>query len=543
MSKTMFCRILIENVVYTFDQLWGSPSQVAGNDVPMDDRRRIVRLLRNMSVGRRNMLAKLDGNRYQFRYVGVVAVHECVFAILPKYYAPQSASAHDITMQEAIPPLVDVLEAIERYAKDNQQDKILFNPVMENVEVEQNTMGLYRSLLEDYAEYGAYTNTRQLHEYNGDGEIDWTRTIARVAPVMQRHRPAYMEMITSRRTHEQSNVIARIQQAMVTEISNIVATTGMNAIFRLPLMRPSTESLADLGGVSYLISVIEKERSVQFETRKKMLLHNMLLYLSSRSPAECTKVFAEGTGSFNLVWEGICKSVFADDGADMPHPRWTYRTSRRLLWPSGNSVHDTVNGSQDEKDAGDESDAQGTRLDANVHTLIPDVVTNVNDTECYILDAKYYVPRYRDADGNGKGGIAGAPGISDIIKQYFYMMALQNRNDHPRKVLGNAFIIPGRISPGERDTPFFLAQRGHVSLDFMKDVQGNLHRIPMFEMNPEQAIRLYISGNGSKRNALHYLRLMFPEPRHATDPAHTLRWSGIPLTGTPTVGLPLHTRQ
>ncbi|OZG58460.1 hypothetical protein BTIS_0829 [Bifidobacterium tissieri] len=125
-------------------------------------------------------------------------------------------------------------------------------------------------------------------------------------------------------------------------------------------------------------------------------------------------------------------------------------------------------------------------------------------------------------------------------------MASRNR-DRNRKVLGNAFIIPGRIpvdsifpgaivpntTPGQTgsgsgdgaDTVgggtkakdhtgrWFLQHRGNVSLDFISsflDTGEEVNAIVrMFEMEPEQAIRMFLDTSSRQGRPLDYLSAMF----------------------------------
>ncbi|TPF85360.1 hypothetical protein BW13_11235, partial [Bifidobacterium sp. UTCIF-37] len=313
------------------------------------------------------------------------------------------------------------------------------------------------------------------------------------------------------------------------EISAFINSTGLNDILRMPLITESRESLNNLGDTATLVRTLQRELSTQFETRKKLLLRNMVNFLDKRSLAGRSTILAEGTGSFNLVWEDICKTLFHDARAVMPRPKWEFFPSE-LAWNIG---ADNRNIDSEQDDDAKEEDASGEYGQTSTRTLIPDVVNNEEKDDhsvLYILDAKYYMPTYKGAatgNSKNKAHITQQPDIGDLIKQYFYMMALQRglqigigtpttTRDAGDAVTikGNAFILPAQRMPSEPDDErYLLVQRGRVSLDFM-----NANRFPgmpryilLYEMDAEQALRIYLNGIASRETALAYLHGMFVE--------------------------------
>ena len=492
----------------------------------------IIETLRSMSIGRKPLLQEVSGG-YRFNYVGVIAAGGFIFPILPKYYTYEVKER--IPAAPAAKALVEVLAAIRKYMVDhpNKWDELRFTPVGTDTPIVQNRLGLYRFLLEDFVQYGPYTNTHRIREHNGEGDIDWPRTIDRIMPMLNGGDPAYMELITSRRTKETSNFIARIQLAMLTEISIFIEGTGLNGVLRMPILKQSRETLEDLGDAETLVRSLRRELNMQFETRRKLLLRNMINYFDGRSPAGRTTVTAEGTGSFNLVWEGVCKSIFKDAGSELPKPKWEFLPE--LSWAMSPSEQQDSEAEMDS--AADERHASEEIGEADAQTLIPDVVNNGERRDksvLYILDAKYYMPTYTrtaSGDAGSRGSIAHQPGIGDIIKQYFYMMALQRglRIGHDSDdrsagtgisitVKGNAFVLPAqrRLSP-DRGSRYLLMQRGRVSLDFMNpsDDDGDSPDTPryilLYEMDAEQALRMYLDGTDTDASSLQYLQAMFDD--------------------------------
>ena len=539
----MTVRFFIEGEYYSPDQIReaqlvddrqdkeSSASEASRTDDAVES---VIRLLSDMMIGKKPLLqARRSEAQYRFNYVGVVAAGGFLFPILPKYYTYDAEN--QIPSEQASAALVTVLAATRKYLATHpaQQDELHFNPSTAALPVVQNRLGLYRFLLEDYAQNGPYTNSLRIRELNGAGDIDWHRTINQITPIVSNGAPAYMELITTRRTRESSNFIARIQLAILNTISDFIEHTGLNSILHMPLVKQSRETLDNLGSTEMLVRRLQQELYVQFETRKRLLLSNMLNYFQDYNPADKNRVFAEGTGSFNLVWEDICKQIFRhDETIDMPRPQWDFFPT--LEWHAdGGKTHSVSDNDASEENASEELDS----ANANSNTLIPDVVNTDeknHDPTIYILDAKYYMPTY-NVDDKGKGHIAHQPGIGDIIKQYFYMMALQrglnlglgtnNSTETFLIIAGNAFILPAQRTLRAGDGPeprYLLVQRGRVSLEFMAaDTDENEGRrlpshILLFELDAEQAIDMYLHAVPDKAVTLQYLRQMF-EGQSETD--------------------------
>lgn len=542
----MASRFFIEGVCYTAQQILtarimsGSPHREPPTgdaiDKQVDDKSAaipIINLLSSMKIGNKTLLKSVkDG--YRFNYVGVIAADGFLFPILPKYY--MYAPEDPIPSESAVASLADVLDAIRKYftSHPTQQDELTFSPAAAQQSLTQNQLGLYRFLLEDYAQNGPYTRSRRIQEFNGEGEIDWPRTIGQITPVMSDGSPVYMEIITSRRTYESSNFIARMQLAMLAEISTLIEDTGLNTILNMPLVKNARETLEDIGDVTMLMRRLQQELNVQFETRKKLLLLNMLNYLRNYSPADKSSILAEGTGSYDRVWEDICQQIFHhDDQVTLPKPSWEFFPQLGWNPNSQSSSRAITDVSADEKTAAGENDEKEgyNPVTANPSTLIPDVINTEkleNKSSIYILDAKYYIPEYADHPATGKkssGQITSQPGIGDLIKQYFYMMALrqelplkEDKNiDGPITILGNAFVLPSQLTLNSADSPserYLLVQRGQVSLKFMSDEDKNSPKyILLFELDAEQATSMYLDSIPDTTKALDYLHQMFtPEP-------------------------------
>ena len=511
------------------------------------DTTKIISRLRSMKVGARPMLSRTAAG-LTFNYVGVVALFRHVFIVLPKYYVTTDGqTSADMTWLAST--MHNVRGAIRRHydlrPSDRLQDRLRFDDSdAKRTVIIQSRLDLYRFLLDDFAEHHEYREPQRIREFNGDGEIDWIHTVNRIVPMIDAGRPAYMETITTRRKRSDSNFIARVQRAVISELSLMLEETGLDSVLQLTTFPIPAEKIDNIGDREFLASRMDRELTVHFDTRAKRLLRALADYLRDGAPASESPIIAEGTGSFNLVWESICQHVFHNhhDDTDMPNPQWRFRKNSAISWdrnvspstnkPSTNEIVTTENVLQPGTESPIEEDDDSTGT-AQTHKLIPDVINKDDPNGWYILDAKYYTPQYA-------GALKGVPGVQDVIKQYFYMMASRNR-DKNRKVLGNAFVVPGRIPVAQAfpeatvpNTPlgqtssgngtgdatveshtgrWFLQHRGNVSLDFIGSFLGvgeDVNAIVrMFEMEPEQAIRMFIDTSSRQNRPLDYLSAMF----------------------------------
>lgn len=501
---------------------------------------------------------------YQFDFVGLLCIRQFMFLVVPKYYrgiAPDVIRGHEsYTLTE----FSIILEAIRQYLKnpEHKNDAIGFGYEAAVDNDDGNLIDLYRFLLEDFAENGLYQSSRRITELNGLGEIDWNRTVNQIVPLRSSSRkPVYVDVVSTRSTVDTTTIVRSIQAAVITEISHYLESSGLNMLLHLPAAEPSPKSLSELGDNDQLLRLLWKELRVQFVTRKRLLLRALIQYLEKRSSGQRMPLLAQGTCSFNLVWEDACKVLFNDEESlhTTQPPQWDYLEP--LEWDNDNnrgkkkSTHgDTISADETSEDDSDETQTTSSS------PLEPDVVAlNRDGSKRYIIDAKYYVPRYKPVtpskrgEHKPKGKVDRTPGLKDIVKQYFYLLALMpqelkntersaaesdeavNSPQHDGNVLssivaGNAFVMPGQIPlipldndsqddtnsiesttrEAERTTePYvpprerrkLLVRRGATYFPFMEQQLQTLYgedvpsAIALFEMDPEQALRLYTEGN------------------------------------------------
>lgn len=358
-------------------------------------------------------------------FVGVAVVNGYVLLCMPKYFTDSS---------DSIPKFKQVLQVIERL-KHKYQNVDYFGALVGDRNV--NALSVMLFLLRDYFEFGVYSNSQDMVQVNGPGEVLWDRTIDEKSAVFSLGRPFYPEMITRHRVDDKSDLFRRLHESILTEVSRFLRLSGLSDLFDLSPVNLADSPLEELGDRIDLLTRIRVELNVQFNSRKQLVLKAMYSYISGEALESSMNDFSVfGTRSFNLVWEAVCVRVFADKS----------RIPVDQL-PLGVSLADWVDPSDSlqsiiERPRWHGHDQNGSFAVDAKSSLTPDLISFVPDgasVKVYIFDAKYY-----RISMSRKGGIGGQPGVADVTKQYLYQLALTDFMDsHGISQFRNCFLIPG----------------------------------------------------------------------------------------------------
>lgn len=362
---------------------------------------------------------------YVFTFVGVIAVSGRVLKCYPKYIFNQD---------KPLAELKTVIKVLEKY---NSKEQIIR---MYNDNSDSNAFNLLAVmifLLQDYYENGAYTNTQDIIETNGSGEILWDKTINETFTFLINNRPYYTELFTQKRINDDYDYFKRLHECIISICSKELKDADLLALFEILPVEVSDEDLNDFGETEYILYRIQNELNVQFNTRKQLLLKTLYAYVAHSSClADIDSLSLFGTNSFNLVWEKVCAEVLDNQ---LQTPLGSLSLPIPLI--EGYNVQDLLisiiekpkwNGSKK-----DESNFQKVAKE----TLIPDVVSIYvadNAHQFIIFDAKYY-----NIQLDYEKELRGQPGIGDVTKQYLYQLAYKKFvNDHGIENVKNCFLMP-----------------------------------------------------------------------------------------------------
>ncbi len=381
---------------------------------------------------------------YVFTFVGIIVLDGRVLKCYPKYLLRATNPTRE---------LQQVIKVLEKY---NTKEQIvrMFNDSNENHAF--NLLAVLLFLLQDYYENGVYSNTEDIIESNGSGEILWDKTINETFTLLSNNRPYYTELQTKRRVNDDFDYFKRLHECILTMASEELQEADLLKLFEILEVDLTDEELDDFGDKEYILYRIEKELSTQFNTRKQLILKTMYAYIDHSGnlfDTDCLSIF--GTNSFNLVWEGVCADVM-DNQLERP------LGSLKLPVPL-KSEYDCK---QKLKELIEKPRWTATGKTAN-DTLIPDMVSIAEiDQKCdfIIFDAKYYNARL-EKDNPPKG----QPGVESVIKQYLYQLAFQKFiKDHGFSKVQNYFLMPTEDDYVVNKGEVFLEMLGNLGLENIK---------------------------------------------------------------------------
>lgn len=364
---------------------------------------------------------------YVFTFVGVIIIEGRVLKCYPKYLLDATAPKNE---------LKQVLKVLEKY---NSKEQIIrmYNDISDSSAF--NMLAIMLFLLQDYFEYGAYTNTRDIIESNGVGDILWDKTINETFTLLSNNRPYYPELLTTRHITDDFDFFKRLHECILTRCTQELRDADLLDLFDIMGADLSDEQIEDFGDKEYVLDRIAKELNIQFNTRKQLLLKTIYAYVANSSALDdldCFSMF--GTNSFNLVWEKVCAEVM-DNQLQKPIGvlKLPVPLAEEYIPYRHNKLIDLI----------DKPQWMGTKPDGEPFvkqaelTLIPDLISIVHSNGEYrfiIFDAKYYNLQLEQSKK-----LRGQPGIESVTKQYLYQLAYQPFVDaHQITTISNCFLMP-----------------------------------------------------------------------------------------------------
>lgn len=365
---------------------------------------------------------------YIFTFVGIMIVFGIVLKCYPKYIFKNET------------PLLQLKQILKVIEKQNKKEQFIKFHIESLESTSYNLLATILYLYNDYNEYGIYTTTQDIFEVNGNGEINWDKTINETFTLISNNKPFYPELITRKKIDDNNDYFKILHEVILTQCSKQLKKTDLLELFEFEELSLSEKKIDDLGDKDYILNKILKELNVQFNTRKQLLLKTMYAYISCESDLGTNSDFSlYGTNSFHVIWENVCAEVFNNmlnkKLSELSLPlklKREYNGNHKLISiiekPNWNNKHGEF-----------ESD-----------TLIPDLISiykdNNQEHKFIIFDAKYYTIKI-----NGKS-IIGQPGIESVTKQYLYQLAYKKfleEHGFEKNNIRNCFLLPTENSEVE----------------------------------------------------------------------------------------------
>lgn len=410
-----------------------------------------------------------NSSYYIFNYVGAVYIDGYLLCCYPKYLFAYDSIEDKSSCRNL---LKQVLKVLHRYNTNSQSIQLYSE---HNQSSSGSRISMIMALLDDYFQNGLYVNTQNIHEFNGDGEINWNRTINFIHPLWQEEDPYYLNFWTRRNTIDDKSFIQRIHECLLTICSceleeiSLLDLLDINGVYLTEL------SLNDLGTRDYLLSCITNELNLEFNSRKQYVLKLMAALLKdSFSMIGEDNIDLFGTTSFNLVWETVCAEVFdnklTSPLSDLPLLS-TVKIPPNMLGIKPRTLKDLI------------ERPKWTSIDDAVafsDTLKPDLISverNENVCSFVILDAKYYTMRLES------NKVEGQPGVGDVTKQYLYQLAYKEFIElNGIQEVKNCFLMPT-----EKDE---IVSVGNVQMEMLGKL--GLEKIQVRELPAARMFECYL---------------------------------------------------
>lgn len=370
-----------------------------------------------------------NSSYYIFNYVGVIYIDGYLLCCYPKYLLAYDSIEDKSSCRNLLKQVLKVLhryntnsQSIQLYSEDNESSSV-------------SRMSMIMALLDDYFQNGLYFNTQNIHEFNGDGEINWNRTINFIHPLWQEGEPYYLNFWTRRNTIDDRSFIQRIHECLLTICSRELEEVSLLDLLDINGVYLTELSLNDLGTRDYLLCRITNELNLEFNSRKQYVLKLMAALLNdSSSMTGEDNIDLFGTTSFNLVWETVCAEVF-DNKLTTPLSDLsllsTVKIPQNIFGVNPRTLKDLI------------ERPKWTSIDDAVvfsDTLKPDLISvERHENVCFfvILDAKYYTMRTES------NKVEGQPGVGDVTKQYLYQLAYKDFIElNGIQEVKNCFLMP-----------------------------------------------------------------------------------------------------
>lgn len=351
---------------------------------------------------------------YVFTFVGVIIVAGCILKCYPKYL---------LHIEEPKNELRQVLKVLEKY---NSKEQII-RMFHDNSESRSfNLLAVLLFLIQDYYENGVYSNTEDIVENNGSGEILWDRTINENFAMLYNNRPYYIDYQTKKRITNDFDYFKRLHECILTQASKELKDADLLYLFEIMEIDLTDEALDEFGNKDYILYRIENELNMQFNTRKQLVLKSIYAYIDhSGNLYDMDGLSMFGTNRFHLVWESICADIL-DNQLERPLGMLRLPEPLKPEYNQHTKLADLI-----------EKPMWSATGKTAKDTLIPDLIT-ITEDQFIIFDAKYYIAQLEP-------GIApkGQPGIESVTKQYLYQLAYQEFiADHGFKEVKNCFLMP-----------------------------------------------------------------------------------------------------
>lgn len=407
------------------------------------------------------------------KYVGLIITQHNIICAYPKYIMQETD-----TLSTHFQKVLNVIKRLNR----RELKLTLSNDVSDSSKLP--LLSIILEIIHQYMENGIYIKNEQIQELNGDGEINWERTIGETEALIIKKKPFYPNMYTEYNQWNENDYFHRLHQCIIAECYQYITSTEISKMLNIHGGMKFDKKLRDFGSRKVIIQKLKKELKNQFVTWKKIAIRLMIAYLNKAGEKqERHSIVYYGTNDLNITWEKACAVVLGNQ-MEMAI------SNIDVLDDNFKNAYNETLGSIIEKPiwlACGASSENAQKAD----TLIPDTVViqknKDNALQLVIYDAKYYNINLTSKK------VSGQPGIESITKQYLYHLAykdfMEKANIHD---VENVFLFP---TMGESK------ELGSVTLNFLEKA-CNLIPIKAIMLNTDTVWNLFLENKQVTLNNL-----------------------------------------
>lgn len=405
-----------------------------------------------------------DEDCFKFKYVGLIIFDDIIINCYPKYIGNENNIKNDFK---------EIVKVIKHYFdRKDKKEYETFDYGINNLDnIPFNLISVMLFFIEDYFENGVYSKFQNTLEVNGNGEIDWNRTINGNFPIIVNNKPYYVEFKTKSKFNNLFSYFRLLHEYIITDCSNYLKNAGLLDTLGLTSVEISENTLDNFGQIDFILNKLSQELNIEFNTHKRKLLHLMYSYIKHKdSLTSDDSLVIYGTSSYHVVWEDMCKVIFNDK----------LNCELSKLFPELENDNPETLISIIEKP---KWILDGTQYVAD-KTLIPDIISfhkkKEGKKDFIIFDAKYYQYKLKGTK------IEHQPGIRSVTKQYLYQLAYREFiKNHEFDEVKNAFLLPYDGNDVEN--------KGKVELKILSDLC--LEDIQVILLPASEVNQLYLTGD------------------------------------------------
>jgi hypothetical protein len=333
----------------------------------------------------RSFCERSSSGSIKFKVVGILEHSGEFFIIFPKgIYVPTQDNEKVLNTQLLLKTLnrytsTHILDAEELTWMGSSDSSKLFHTA--------------NWIIEDFKLNGLIHTNKRKEQLNGNGRIEWSKSIKKKSPIILNKKFYYLDIITTK-----NDIVSDQELTIIHSIVLKLVKDSYGWLFNFDYHHDFSNNNYSVKYMLYILNKALRNTNIDRETR---LFKYLIAFLNRKTNSNLINVFA--TAHFANIWEVACAKFIGDIRSLhslVPNPYWIFNGNKKFT------------------------------------AQIPDILLSKDET-IFIFDAKYH---------RIKEGMDKLPGWGEIVKQLFYGLSLHEQE----KQIHNTFLFPSSISLGAK---------------------------------------------------------------------------------------------